>query len=51
MKSAETIAAKEARRQYQNAWRAKNKERVKEYNRRYWQNVAEKQQTANQTNN
>lgn len=29
-------AAVEARRKYQNEWRAKNKTRVKEYNRNYW---------------
>ena len=32
----------EAKRAYQRAWRARNRERVKEYNRRYWLRVAEK---------
>lgn len=41
---------KQARREYFRKWRANNKDRVKEYNRRYWQSVAEKQQTANQAN-
>lgn len=34
--SAPERAAIEARRKYQNEWRAKNKNRVKEYNRNYW---------------
>ena len=34
----------EVKRAYQRAWRARNRERVKEYNRRYWLRVAEKQQ-------
>lgn len=32
----------EVRRAYQRAWRARNRERVREYNRRYWLRVAEK---------
>lgn len=34
--------AAEARRAYNNAWRSKNKDRVKEYNRRYWEKRAER---------
>lgn len=34
--SAEDRAAIEARRAYKKAWRAANKERVEEYNRRFW---------------
>ncbi len=36
MLSAEERAAIEARRAYKKAWRAANKERVAEYNRRFW---------------
>ena len=32
----------EVKRAYQRAWRARNRERVREYNRRYWLRVAEK---------
>lgn len=34
--------AAQARREYQRAWRAANKERVREMNRRYWERQAEK---------
>ncbi len=34
--SAEDRAVIEARRAYQREWRSKNKERVKEHNRRFW---------------
>lgn len=30
-------SAKQARREYQREWRAKNREKVKEQNRRYWE--------------
>lgn len=30
-------SAKQARREYKREWRAKNKEKVKESNRRYWE--------------
>lgn len=33
----------EVRRAYQKAWRAKNKDRIREYNRRFWEKQAEKQ--------
>ena len=35
-----TAAAAEARRQYQKAWYAKNKDKVKEYQQRYWERKA-----------
>ena len=35
-------AAKEARRAYYKAWRAKNKDRVRDYNARYWAKRAER---------
>lgn len=35
--------AAEIRRAYQRAWRAKNKDRVREYNRRFWEKQAAKQ--------
>lgn len=35
-------AAAEARRAYMKAWRAINKDKVKEHNRRYWERRAEK---------
>lgn len=36
--------AKEARRAYQKAWRAANKDRVKTYNAEYWKRKAEQTQ-------
>ena len=36
-------AALTACRKYQNEWRAKNKDRVKEYNRRFWLKKATEQ--------
>lgn len=36
--------AKEARRAYSNAWRAANRDRVREYNRRYWERKAAQMQ-------
>lgn len=35
--------AAEIRRAYQRAWRTKNKDRVREYNRRFWEKQAAKQ--------
>ena len=32
--------ASELKREYQRQWRAKNKERVKEYNRKHWEKKA-----------
>ena len=34
-------AAKEARRAYLREWRAKNKDRIRDYNARYWAKRAE----------
>lgn len=36
----EISAAVEARREYGRQWRAKNKDRVREYNKNYWARVA-----------
>ncbi len=38
--SAEERAIVEARRAYQREWRSKNKDKVKEHNRRFWQKKA-----------
>lgn len=35
-----------ARRAYQKEWRAKNKDRIKQYNRKFLKKLAEKQQAA-----
>ncbi len=35
--------ARIAQRKYQQEWRAKNKEKVREYNRKYWERRAEEQ--------
>ena len=35
--------AREAKRAYYRKWNAKNKDRVREYQRRYWQRKAEKE--------
>lgn len=43
-----TEKAAEIRRAYQKAWRAKNKDRVREYNRRFWEKQAAKQQEVEQ---
>lgn len=41
--------AKKARQAYANAWRAANKDKVREYNQRYWKRKAEQmQQNADQ---
>jgi len=36
--------AKKARREYQRQWRAKNRDKVREANRRYWERKAEELQ-------
>lgn len=44
--------AKKARRAYASAWRAANKDKVREYNQRYWKRKAEQmQQNAEQKKN
>lgn len=35
--------AKESRRAYYKAWRAKNKDRIRDYNARYWAKRAERE--------
>ena len=39
-----TSAAREARNAYQRAWRAKNPDRVREINNRYWEKKAQELQ-------
>ncbi len=41
--------ADEIRREYHRQWRAEHKDRVREYNRRFWEKRAAKQQTENAT--
>lgn len=38
--------AAKAKREYQRRWRAKNKERIKAYNERYWSARAEAEETS-----
>lgn len=38
----------EARRAYYKQWRAKNKDKVRDYNRRFWEKRAEKQNTSSE---
>ena len=40
------ISAKEAQRLYIKEWRARNKEKVKQYNRSYWERKAEEMNKA-----
>lgn len=42
--------AKEERRRYQREWRAKNKDRVKAINQRYWENRVKKRLVAQTVN-
>ncbi len=42
--------AAEIRREYQKKWRAKNKDRVREYNRRFWEKKAEQQNSDSEEN-
>lgn len=37
--------AKEEERNYRRSWRAKNRERIREYNRRYWLRRAQREVT------
>ena len=41
----------EARRAYFRAWRAANKDKVREHNRRYWEKVAAKRMQEQSKNN
>lgn len=43
MEDTSNYRAVEARRAYHKAWRAKNKDRVREYNKRFWAKRAEQQ--------
>lgn len=36
--------AREAQREYNRQWRARNKDKVKEYNKRYWERRAQREQ-------
>lgn len=42
---------KESINKRQNEWRKANKEKVKEYNRTYWENIAKKNNIMEQTSN
>ncbi len=46
MENINSEKAVELRREYHKQWRAKNKDRVREYNRRFWEKQAAKQQEA-----
>lgn len=48
--SVEERAAIEARRAYKKAWRAANKDRVAEYNRRFWVKKAAEMNVCNSSN-
>ena len=39
--------AAEERREYKKEWRAKNRERVREYNRRYWEKRVKRKEGTN----
>lgn len=45
-----TEKARELCRAYQREWRAKNKDKVKKYNREYWQKKAEQLVKENEAN-
>ena len=49
MTKAEIEIAKRARNEYARAWRAKNKKRVQETNRRYWLKRAQAAKVGNMT--
>lgn len=40
--------ARETYNEYMRNWRAKNKDRVKEYNKRYWENKSKKVRNENE---
>ena len=46
-----TEAARESRNAASREWRRKNKERVQEYNRRYWERRAERERKAERERN
>lgn len=39
-----TMSAEEARKEYYRKWRSKNKQKIKEYNKRYWERRANRLQ-------
>ena len=43
MENTTSEKAAEIRRAYQKEWRAKNKDKIREYNRRFWEKQAERQ--------
>ena len=45
------LDANAARREYYRQWRAKNRDRVRAYNLRYWQRVAERQKSQKEGKN
>ena len=45
-----TKNARELNREYQRKWRAKNKDKVKQYNQNYWQKKAEQLAKENDAN-
>ena len=47
---AEEMTAVEIRGAYQREWRAKNKDKVKAYNQKFWERRAEKARKEQQTN-
>lgn len=51
MTEMERVQAKQAQRAYNNAWRKKNRDRVREYNQNYWLKRAERERLAAQTKN
>lgn len=46
MKSTKHEQVTQARRAYQKQWRSKNKERVRQYNQRYWERRAEREESS-----
>lgn len=46
-----TERARAARRKYQNDWRRKNKDKVRQYNNNFWEKRAEKTAAESEANN
>lgn len=51
MENNSNIKAAKLRRAYQKEWRAAHKDKVREYNRRFWLKKAAEQQKGDQQNN
>lgn len=51
MEKTSSERAAEIRRAYQREWRAKNKDKVREYNRRFWEKRAEQTEASNISTN